>query len=105
MTAILKYKEHPSVLAVQNKYKDQFKFYFEEMNLGSIENEIHDLKINKTSHNSNVPTKTKKKNIDSFAEINGKAYTAQFNLSIFPHTLIEKIWPTFSECFKKWVFS
>ena len=49
LRAIVKYKDHPSVLAVQNKRKNRIKLDFEEMDLASIEKEIHILKINKAS--------------------------------------------------------
>ena len=43
LRAILKYKDHPSILAIQNKCKNQIKFAFGEMDLASIEKEIHNL--------------------------------------------------------------
>ena len=46
LRAVLKCKDHSSILAVQNKCKNRTKFSFEEMNLASIEKEIHNLKIN-----------------------------------------------------------
>ena len=36
LRAILKYKDHPSILAVQNKWKNQIKFAFEEIDLASM---------------------------------------------------------------------
>ena len=36
--AILKYKNHPSILAIQ-KYSKNKTFYFEEVNIGEVENE------------------------------------------------------------------
>ena len=46
LRAVLKCKDHSSILAVQNNCKNRTKFSFEEMNLASIEKEIHNLKIN-----------------------------------------------------------
>ena len=46
LRAVLKRKDHSSILAVQNNCKNRTKFSFEEMNLASIEKEIHNLKIN-----------------------------------------------------------
>ena len=43
--AILKYKNHPSILAIQ-KYSKNKIFHFEEVNIGEIEKEI--LKLDKT---------------------------------------------------------
>ena len=44
--AILKYKDHPSIFAIQTNCKKRIKFDFEEMDLESIEKEIQNLKIN-----------------------------------------------------------
>ena len=57
LRAILKYKDHPSILAIQNICKNQIKFASEEMDLASIEKETHNLKINKASQSSDIPTK------------------------------------------------
>ena len=64
---ILKYKDHPSILAIQNNCKNEIKFAFEEMDLVSTEKEIHNLKINKASQSSDIPTKIIKENVDVFA--------------------------------------
>ena len=68
MRAILKYKDHPSILAIRNNRKNRIKFAFEEMDLACIEKEIHGLKINKASQSSDIPTKIRKENVDIFAE-------------------------------------
>ena len=57
LRAILKYKDHPSILAIQNKCKNRIKFAFEELDLASIEKEIHNLKINQASQSSDIHTK------------------------------------------------
>ena len=61
LEAILKHKDHPSILAIQNKYKNRIKFDFEKMDLASIEKEIDNLKINKASQSLETPTKIMKK--------------------------------------------
>ena len=58
----------PSILEIQNKCKNQIKFAFEEINLASVEKEINNLKINKASQSSDIPTKIIKENVDIFAE-------------------------------------
>ena len=47
LSAILKYKDHPSILATQSNCNSRIKFAFQEMNLASIDKEIHNLKISK----------------------------------------------------------
>ena len=59
MRATLKYKDHLSILAIQNICKNRLKFAFEKMDLASIEKEIHNLKI---------ATKIIKENVNIFAE-------------------------------------
>ena len=45
LRAILKHEDHPSILAIQNKYKNEIKFTFEEIDLANVEKEIHELKM------------------------------------------------------------
>ena len=73
LRAILKYKDHQSILAIRNNCKNGIKFAFEEIDLASIEKEIHNLKINKASQNSDIPAKIIKENVDILAEFYGKA--------------------------------
>ena len=73
LRAILKYKDHPSILAIQNNCKNGIKFAFEEIDLASIEKEIHNLKMNKASQSSDIPTKIIKENVDICADFYGKA--------------------------------
>ena len=75
LRAILKYKDHPSLLAIENNCKNGIKYAFEEIDLSSIEKEIHNLKMNKGSQSSDIPTKIIKENFDIFAALHfyGKA--------------------------------
>ena len=59
MRAILKYKDHPSILTIQNKFQNQIKFNSEEIDLASIEKEVPNLKF--LSQSSDIRTKTIKK--------------------------------------------
>ena len=73
LRAILKYKDHPSILAIQNNCKNGIKFAFEEIDLASIEKEIHNLKMSKASQSLDIPTKIIKENVDICADFYGKA--------------------------------
>ena len=64
LRAILKYKYHPSIPAIQNTCKNQIKFAFKEMHLVSIEKEIYNLKIDKAS--PDIPTKIIKDILQNF---------------------------------------
>ena len=84
LVAILKHKDHRSILAIQNNCKKRINFAFEKMDLASIEKEIHNLKINKASQSSDIPTKIMKKNIDNFAEFLWKSVNILIKASTFP---------------------
>ena len=71
LRAMLKYKDHPSILAIQYKCKSQIKFSFEEIDLASIEKEIDKLK----------------ENFDIFADVLWKSIKNQLNLPLFLHAL------------------
>ena len=126
LRAILKYKDHPSILAIQNNCKNGIKFAFEEIDLASIEKEIHNLKMNKASQSSDIPTKIIKENVDIFAEFLWKSINSSIKSSTFPSCLKladvtpfhkkgkkdkkdnyrpVSILPTLSKCFEKCMFS
>ena len=64
--AILKYKNHPSILAIQ-KYSKNKTFHFEEVNSSEVEKEILQLDKTKASQKTHIPTRIVKENIDIFA--------------------------------------
>ena len=53
------------------------------MNLGSIEKEFHNLKINKAPQSLDVPTKTINENVDIFAEYLWKSINSSIKSSTF----------------------
>ena len=57
------------------------------MDLASIEKEIHNLKINKASQSSDIPTKIIKENVDIFAEFLWKSINSSIKSSTFPACL------------------
>ena len=126
LRAILKCTDHPSILAIQNKWKNQNKFSFEETDLASIEKGIHNLEINRTSKSSNIPTTILKDNVDIFAEFLWESINSSIKSSTFPsclksadvtplHKKVKKdkkvnysplsILSTLSKCFEKSMFS
>ena len=54
--AILKYKNHPSILAIQ-KYSKNKTFHFKEVNFGEVEKEILKLDKTKASQKTDIPTR------------------------------------------------
>ena len=57
LKAILKYRNHPSIIAIQNKCKDKDLFDFNEVDQKQIEKEILKLDVNKASQSSDIPIK------------------------------------------------
>ena len=55
LKAILKYKNHPSIIAILNKCKDKGNLNFIEVEQKQIENEILKLHVNKVSQSSEIP--------------------------------------------------
>ena len=65
--AILKYKYHPSILAIQ-KYSKNKTFHFEEVNMGESRKKILQLGKTKASQKISILTRIIKENIDIFAD-------------------------------------
>ena len=66
LIAILKYKEHPSILAIWTRYNRNGTFSFSKVSLKQSETKISGLKRNKVSQYSDIPTKIIKKSSDFF---------------------------------------
>ena len=64
---ILKYKNHPSILAIQ-KYSKNKTFHFEEVNMGESRKKILQLGKTKASQKISILTRIIKENIDIFAD-------------------------------------
>ena len=81
--AILKYKNHPSILAIQ-KYSKNKTFHFKEGNFGEVEK-----KSNKTkaSQKTDTPTRIIKENIDMFADFLCTSINSAIKSSRFPSSL------------------
>ena len=67
LKAILKYWKHPSIIAIESKYRYVSSFCFVEVNEADIEKEILDLNGNNASQNSDMPTKVTEENLDIFS--------------------------------------
>ena len=57
LKAILKYRNHPSIIAIRSKCKDKDNFNFVEVDQKQIEKEILKLDLNKASQSSDIPIK------------------------------------------------
>ena len=81
LKAILKYKKHPSILAIRTICNRNGVFSFREVSYKEIKTEIRLLKLNKASHYSDIPTKIIKQNF-IYESINNPIKS-----SIFPSCL------------------
>ena len=85
---ILKYKSHPSILAIQKKKKKKKKpnqnktFYLQEVNSGDVEKEILKLDKSKASQKNDIPTRIIKENIDIFADLKSVIKSSNFSSSL-----------------------
>ena len=81
LKAILKYRNHPSITAIQNKCKIKDSFNFVEVDQQQIEKEILKLDANKASQSSDIPIKIVKENIDVFSDILCSSFNSSIKLS------------------------
>ena len=84
--AILKYKNHPSIIAINEKSKNA-KFSFHEVNNEKIAKEIRSLNKNKASQKSDIPIRIIKENADIFAEFLCETVNSAIKSSNFPNSL------------------
>ena len=78
----MKYKNHPSILTIEAKYKSKNKFCFEEVTTQDIEKEIFDLETKKAQI-SDIPTKTIKENVGVFADFLCTSINSSIKSSLF----------------------
>ena len=85
LKANLKYKKHPSILAIRTKCNRNGVFSFNEIILKQIEKEISLLILKKTSQYSDIPTKIVKENSDTFSDFIYESINDFINLLFFHH--------------------
>ena len=83
----MKYRNHPSIIAIRSKCKDKGNFNFIEVDQKQIEKEILKLDVNKASQNSDIPIKVLKENSDIFSNFLCKSFNNSIKLSTFPEIL------------------
>ena len=87
LKAILKYRNHPSIIAIQNKCKDKGSFNFIEVDQKQIVKKILKLDVNKASQNSHISIKVLKDNPDIFSNFLCNNFNNSMKLSIFSEIL------------------
>ena len=66
--AIVKYRFHPSIVAMQKNCNSDLSFSFSQVERDEIMKKITKLKINKATQSTDIPTKLVKKNSDIFGD-------------------------------------
>ena len=84
--AICKYKDHPSILAIQNNCKKE-TLRFSNVNIEGIKKDILKSHKNKASQHSDIPIKIIKENLDTFADFLCTNISSSFKSSSFPSCL------------------
>ena len=79
MKAIIKYRLHPSVIAMKEKCVSSFSFSFSQFERDEIIKEINNLKTNKTTQSLDIPKKLIEENSDIFGDFICK-YQSTLNL-------------------------
>ena len=87
LKAFLKYRNHPSIIAIRSKCKDKSNFNFIEVDQKQIEKEILKLDVNKASQSSDIPIKVLKENSDIFSNFLCNNFNSSIKLSTFPEIL------------------
>ena len=67
--AILKYRNHPSILGIRERKKAQINFCFKVVSIEEIRKEILNLNNKEASQNSDIPTKIIMENSDIFEKV------------------------------------
>ena len=99
LKAIFKYRNHPSIIAIQNKCKDKGNFNFIKVDQKQIEKEILKLDVKKTSQSSDIPIKVFKKNSGIFSNFLYNSFNNSIKMSAFPEVLKDAdITPLYKKC-------
>ena len=87
MKAIMKYRFHPSIVAIKKKFNSGLSFSFSQVERHEIMKEINNLKTNKATQNTDIPTKLIKNNSDIFGDFIFGKYNNYVSSSIFSNFL------------------
>ena len=95
---IVKYRDHPSIVAIRNKCNRIPYFIFPNVSAEEITKEIRKLDPSKASHDNDIPTKIIKENADIFSEFICMSVNHSIDNNIFPSTLkLANITPVFKK--------
>ena len=87
LKAVLKYRKHPSIVAIRNKCKNKVSFSFVGFDKKEIEKEILKLDANKASQDSDILIKLLKENVNIFSDFVSTSFNNSINMSKFSKNL------------------
>ena len=87
MRTIVKYRVHPSIIAIKKNGNSSARFNFSFVDKEDILKEIKNLKVNKPTQNTDIPTKLIKENLDIFAVLIFENLNDIISQSVFPSAL------------------
>ena len=97
----MKYQNHPSVLTVLDKYKNNSIFIFSYVTKEDVLKEVRNLDTTKSSQDTDIPTKIIKQNSDIFVSFICKSFNNMIDSSTFPAALkLAHVTPVFKKGFK-----
>ena len=100
--AFLKYRTHPSIIAIKENCNSSTRFNFSFVDKEDILKEIKNCKANKATQNTDIPTKLIKENSDIFADFIFENLNDSISQSVFQSALkLANITPLHKKRFKK----
>ena len=87
LTVVVKYRAHPSIIAIKENCNLSTRFNFSFVDKEDILKEIKNLKGNKATQNTDIPTKLIKENSDIFADFIFENLNDSISQSVFPSAL------------------
>ena len=87
LSAIEKYKNHPSIKLIKTNRENNVSFRFQENQAIEIEKELKNLDCSKASQDLDIPTKIIKDNIDIFVPVLLTEFNESLKLDRFPHSM------------------
>ena len=85
--AIMKYRFHPRIIAVKKNCNSGLSYSFSQVERDEIIKEINNLKTNKATQSTYIPTKLIKENSGIFGNVIFGNYNNCISYSIFPNSL------------------
>ena len=87
MKALVKYRNHPRIVAIKGKCDSGLSFSFSQVERDEIMKEINNLKRSKAIQSTNIPTKLIKENCDIFCDFTFENFNSCVLTSIYPSPL------------------